>query len=75
MTLDQGTGIVHIAPGHGMEDYVLGMENGLDVYCPVDDEGKFTGEFPEMKGVNVFDANPMVIELLKKRAYSFILRK
>jgi isoleucyl-tRNA synthetase len=67
VTLDQGTGIVHIAPGHGMEDYVLGMENGLDVYCPVDDEGKFTGEFPEMKGVNVFDANPMVIELLKEK--------
>jgi isoleucyl-tRNA synthetase len=66
VTLDQGTGIVHIAPGHGMEDYIIGMEHGLEVYCPVDDEGRFTNEFPEMKGVNVFDANPMVIELLKK---------
>ncbi len=67
VTLDQGTGIVHIAPGHGMEDYVLGMESGLDVYCPVDDEGRFTDDFPEMKGVNVFDANPKVIELLKQK--------
>jgi len=67
VTLDQGSGIVHIAPGHGMEDYLLGIENGLDVYCPVDDQGRFTDEFPEMKGVNVFDANPMVIELLKKK--------
>ncbi|MBP7603143.1 MAG: isoleucine--tRNA ligase [Spirochaetes bacterium] len=67
VTLDQGSGIVHIAPGHGMEDYLLGIESGLDVYCPVDDHGRFTDEFPEMKGVNVFDANPMVIELLKKK--------
>ncbi|HSV96353.1 MAG TPA: isoleucine--tRNA ligase [Spirochaetota bacterium] len=67
VTLDQGTGIVHIAPGHGMDDYVLGMESGLDVYCPVDDEGKFTAEFPEMQGINVFDANPKVIELLEKK--------
>ncbi len=67
VTLDQGSGIVHIAPGHGMEDYLLGIESGLDVYCPVDDQGRFTDEFPEMKGVNVFDANPMVIELLKRK--------
>ncbi|TAL38897.1 MAG: isoleucine--tRNA ligase [Spirochaetes bacterium] len=65
VTLEQGTGIVHIAPGHGMEDYVIGLENGLDVYCPVDDEGRFTADFPEMQGVNVFDANPKVVELLK----------
>ena len=67
VTLEQGTGIVHIAPGHGMEDYVIGLEYGLDVYCPVDDEGKFTDEFPEMKGINVFDANPLVVDLLKKQ--------
>lgn len=67
VTLEQGTGIVHIAPGHGMEDYIVGLEYGLDVYCPVDDEGKFTDEFPEMKGINVFDSNPMVVELLKKK--------
>ncbi len=67
VTLDQGTGIVHIAPGHGMEDYVIGLEYGLDVYCPVDDEGRFTSDFPEMQGTKVFDANPMVNELLRKK--------
>ncbi len=66
VTLDQGTGIVHIAPGHGMEDYIIGLENGLEVYCPVDDEGRFTDEFPEMKGIQVFDANPKVVDLLEK---------
>ncbi len=66
VTLEQGTGIVHIAPGHGMEDYVIGLENGLEVYCPVDDEGRFTADFPDMHGVNVFDANPKVVDLLKK---------
>ena len=67
VTLDQGTGIVHIAPGHGMEDYVIGIEHGLDVYCPVDDEGRFTEDFPEMKGVQVFDANSKVVDLLKEK--------
>ncbi|MCX8125186.1 MAG: isoleucine--tRNA ligase [Spirochaetes bacterium] len=66
VTLDQGTGIVHIAPGHGLEDYIVGLEYGLDVFCPVDDEGKFTDEFAPMKGVNVFDANPKIINLLKE---------
>lgn len=65
ITLDQGTGIVHIAPGHGLEDYIVGLEHGLDVFCPVDDEGRFTDEFASMKGVNVFDANPKIIDLLK----------
>jgi isoleucyl-tRNA synthetase len=67
VTLEQGTGIVHTAPGHGQEDYIIGLEYGLDTYSPVDDQGKFTDEFPEMKGVNVFDANPKVIELLKSK--------
>lgn len=67
VTLDQGTGIVHIAPGHGLEDYLVGLEYGLDVFCPVDDEGKFTDEFAPMKGVNVFDANPKIIDLLKEK--------
>ncbi|MFA5519286.1 MAG: isoleucine--tRNA ligase [Spirochaetota bacterium] len=67
VTLEQGTGIVHTAPGHGHDDYVVGMQNGLDVLCPVDDKGKFTDEFPLMKGVFVFDANPMVIDLLKEK--------
>ena len=67
VTLEQGTGIVHTAPGHGHEDYIIGLEYGLDTYSPVDNQGKFTDEFPEMKGINVFDANPKVVELLKKK--------
>lgn len=67
VTLDAGTGIVHTAPGHGQEDYIVGLKYNLDVYCPVDDYGRFTSDFPEMEGVNVFDANPMVVDLLKKK--------
>jgi isoleucyl-tRNA synthetase len=67
VTLEQGSGIVHIAPGHGLEDYIAGMEYGLDTLSPVDDEGRFTDEFPQMKGVQVFDANPRIIELLKTK--------
>ena len=40
VTLEQGTGIVHTAPGHGMEDYIVGLQNGLQVYCPVDAAGR-----------------------------------
>jgi isoleucyl-tRNA synthetase len=64
VTLEQGTGIVHTAPGHGHEDYAIGLANGLDIYCPVDDTGKFTSDFPEMKGVHVFKADPEIVKLL-----------
>jgi len=67
VTLEQGTGIVHTAPGHGHDDYIVGLQFGLPIYCPVDDEGKFTSDFPEMKGVHVFDANSKIIELLESK--------
>lgn len=67
VTLDAGTGIVHTAPGHGYDDYVVGLKNGLDVFCPVDDKGRFSDEYPEMKGTNVFAANPAIVELLKEK--------
>jgi len=67
VTLEAGTGIVHTAPGHGHEDYVAGLQHGLDVYCPVDNYGRFTDEFPQMQGVKVFDANEKIIELLKEK--------
>ena len=63
---DVGTGAVHIAPGHGEEDYETGLEYGLDVYSPVDEQGKFTGEVQFFKGMNVFESNPVVIEKLKE---------
>ncbi len=57
VTLDQGTGAVHTAPGHGQEDYMTGVEYGLDIYTPVDSEGKFIPQVEKYAGQNVFDAN------------------
>lgn len=67
VTLDQGSGIVHIAPGHGLEDYIIGQEYGIETLSPVDDEGRFTDEFAPMKGVQVFDANEKIIDLLREK--------
>ena len=63
---DTGTGAVHIAPGHGEEDYETGLEYGLDIYSPVNEKGAFIDEVEFFKGMNVFDANPGVIEKLKE---------
>ncbi len=67
VTLEQGTGCVHTAPGHGQEDYVVGQRYGLEVLAPVDDEGRFTSEASPFEGQFVFDADPRIIELLKER--------
>ena len=72
VTLEQGTGAVHTAPGHGQEDYVIGRQYGIEIYCPVDAGGRFfhaegaAGRLPEeLIGKTVWEANPVVIELLK----------
>jgi len=57
VTLEAGTGCVHTAPGHGREDYEVGLEYGLEVYSPVDDNGCFTDDVEDFKGQFVFDAN------------------
>ncbi|MGA1863496.1 MAG: isoleucine--tRNA ligase [bacterium] len=62
VTLDQGSGCVHIAPGHGQEDYEAGLQYGLDIYAPVDDRGNFTKDVEGFAGLNVFDANGAIIE-------------
>ena len=69
VTMDSGTGAVHIAPGHGADDYVLGMEHKLPILSPVDDHGRFTDEagLPNLTGKYVFDANPDIVELLRER--------
>ncbi len=67
VTTSTGTGCVHIAPGHGTEDYELGLREGLDVYAPVDERGRFTAEVPEFCGMGVFEANPAIVRLLKER--------
>lgn len=66
VTLDAGSGLVHIAPGHGEEDYEIGKVYGLDIYAPVDNEGKFTKEVDEFAGKFVFDANDDVNKALKR---------
>ncbi|MDD5086005.1 MAG: isoleucine--tRNA ligase [Candidatus Omnitrophica bacterium] len=63
----EGTGIVHIAPGHGEEDYEIGLRYKLPVLSPVDERGRFTGEFPLMTGLSVFAANKKVTELLTEK--------
>ena len=65
VTIDAGTGCVHTAPGHGQEDYELGLKYGLDIYTPVDSRGQFTSDVPEWQGVNVFKANPLINEKMK----------
>ncbi|QDG51998.1 isoleucine--tRNA ligase [Persicimonas caeni] len=72
VTLDQGTGCVHTAPGHGQEDFQLGQHFGLDVICPVDQEAKFYIDLPvqaddgekNMKGVHVLTANKYIAQHL-----------
>lgn len=65
VTLEAGTGCVHTAPGHGQDDYRVGLQYGLKVLSPVDGEGRFTDEVPEYKGTKIWDANPLIIERLK----------
>ena len=66
VTLDAGTGCVHTAPGHGQEDYESGIQYGLDIYSPVDDDGRFTPDVPFFAGQFVFDANEAVNQKLKE---------
>ena len=67
VTLDAGTGCVHTAPGHGQEDYEMALKYGLDIYNPVDNQGKFTSQVPEFEGQYVFKANAGIIDLLKQK--------
>ncbi len=66
VTLESGTGLVHTAPGHGQDDYQTGLKYGLEVLAPVDDRGRFTDDVPDWKGTRVFDANPLIIEHLRR---------
>lgn len=80
VTLEQGTGCVHIAPGHGMDDYLLALKYNksphvedlpnrkpLEILVPVDDAGRFTNEFPEFAGQSVLEANPGIVEALRTK--------
>lgn len=65
VTLEQGTGVVHTAPGHGEEDYEIGLKYGLNVYAPVDSKGKFTEEVEHFSGQYVLKANEEIINKIK----------
>jgi len=66
VTMDQGTGCVHTAPGHGADDYDTGIKHGLQIYNPVDDMGRFVPEVAHFAGMSVWDANAAIIALLRK---------
>ncbi len=77
ITTESGTGLVHTAPGHGQEDYIVGQRYGLPILSPVDDKGNFTEDAGKFAGLNVLkDANEAIIQalmeagsLLKEEAY------
>jgi len=70
VTLEDGTGLVHTAPGHGDEDWRVGLREGLPVYCPVRDDGTYDDTVPEwLRGVNIWDANAMVLRHLTESGH------
>lgn len=66
VTLDQGSGVVHTAPGHGVDDFNTGQKYHLETYAPLDDKGVYLEGLPEYKGKDVFSANSIIVEILKK---------
>ena len=65
VTADAGTGAVHTAPGHGLDDYVIGSRYGLKVDNPVDNDGRFYANVPLLGGMSIWQANPLIIETLQ----------
>lgn len=65
VTTDAGTGEVHTAPGHGLEDYEVGVKYGLEVFSPLDDKGVWTNLVPDLEGVPYYKGNAIVIERLE----------
>ncbi|MCE9620307.1 MAG: isoleucine--tRNA ligase [Planctomycetes bacterium] len=70
VTLEDGTGLVHTAPGHGEEDWRAGRKEGLDAYCPVRDNGTYDDTVPEwLRGVSIWEANKSILEHLTKSGH------
>jgi isoleucyl-tRNA synthetase len=67
VSMTDGTGIVHTAPGHGTEDFLVGARSGLGVYCPVDEGGRFTPEVPHFAGRSVLEVNDDIIRWLAEQ--------
>ena len=64
VSMEDGTGIVHTAPGHGTEDFIVGQRSGLGIACPVDEGGRFTPDVPHFAGRSVLDVNDDIIRWL-----------
>ncbi|MGX6970583.1 isoleucine--tRNA ligase [Vagococcus bubulae] len=69
VTLDAGTGLVHTAPGHGEDDYIVCRKYGIDVISPVDSRGCYTDEAPGFEGVFYDKANPMITKMLEESGH------
>ncbi|MCX8169390.1 MAG: isoleucine--tRNA ligase [Candidatus Methanomethylicia archaeon] len=67
VSMEEGTGCVHSAPGHGEEDFIIGLRYNLPVLCPVDDRGVFTTDAGKYAGKCIWDANSEIIEDLKRK--------
>ncbi len=67
VTLEDGTGLVHTAPGHGTDDYIVGLANNLNIYCPVQANGVYDETVPEfLRDLSVWEANAVVVNKLKE---------
>jgi len=66
-TSKAGTGCVHTAPGHGHDDFVIGKRYGLEIYCPVDNAGRFTPEVEHFAGERVFEANSKIVDFMREQ--------
>ncbi len=71
VTAEDGTGVVHTAPGFGEEDFYLCQSHNIPAICPIDNGGKFTAEVSDLAGVHVFDTNDTVIKKLKEQGNWF----
>ncbi len=72
VTLEDGTGLVHTAPGHGADDYRTGVKEELPVYCPVREDGTFDTTAPEwLQGKSVWEANPLIVDRLNEERALF----
>jgi len=72
VTFEEGTGLVHTAPGHGEEDYQTGLMHGLDIYCPVLEDGTFDESAPDwIRGISVWEANGKIIDKLHDTGHLF----
>ena len=75
VTLDAGTGLVHTAPAHGLEDYAVGMRYQLPVDNPVNEEGKFYSFVEQFSGESIWEANKKIIETLDTNQCLFASKK